>query len=256
MRAEARFLGQPIRFWAYVRTITEALGSSRRGADRVTAFGFADLEAGLLKAGRSTAVLGTKDQPSRLAYRLIDYFQYRAKVLNESVRADLMAADEAKALFNETLATLGATGPTEVLDRSGKKIAVDFIVDGHPVRVPMNKQTGDKRAPAFLTGLVNLVATKHLDGREWDSDPRSLPSIDRQGELWAVLSRRMDGSFPSTSNPIAMWEIKEYYYTTTFGSKISDAVYITALDGYERLEVEQETETPIYHMIIVDAYEP
>jgi hypothetical protein len=52
-----------------------------------------------------------------------------------------------------------------------------------------------------------------------------------------------------------MWEIKEYYFTTTFGSKISDAVYITSLDGYERLDLERETGIKIHHLVMVDAYD-
>ena len=38
-------------------------------------------------------------------------------------------------------------------------------------------------------------------------------------------------------NPIAIWEIKEYYYTTTFGSRIADGVYETPLDGMELEEL-------------------
>lgn len=37
-----------------------------------------------------------------------------------------------------------------------------------------------------------------------------------------------------------------YYYTTTFGSKISDAVYIASLDGYERDEIFNNTARRIY----------
>ena len=46
------------------------------------------------------------------------------------------------------------------------------------------------------------------------------------------MSRRMDGAYPSCVNPLAVWEFKCYYYTTTFGSKISDAVYIASLEAY------------------------
>ena len=34
-------------------------------------------------------------------------------------------------------------------------------------------------------------------------------------------------------NPIAVWELKEYYYTTTFGSRVADGIYETLLDGME-----------------------
>lgn len=60
-------------------------------------------------------------------------------------------------------------------------------------------------------------------------------------ELEGIMSRRFDGAFPSTINPILIWEIKEYYYTTTFGSRIADGVYETQLDGYEIKTIREET---------------
>ena len=48
----------------------------------------------------------------------------------------------------------------------------------------------------------------------------------------------MDGGFPSITNPLAIWEVKEYYYTTTFGSRVADGVYETLLDGMEIEELE------------------
>ena len=38
-------------------------------------------------------------------------------------------------------------------------------------------------------------------------------------------------------DPLAVWEIKEYYYTTTFGSRVADGVYETLLDGMELREL-------------------
>jgi len=119
----------------------------------------------------------------------------------------------------------------------------------------MNKQKGHMRAESYLTGMVNLLVASVLGKRKCDYDPRKIPVIDHEGELYAALSRRMDGAFPSTENPIAFWEIKEYYYTTTFGSKISDAVYITSLDGYERMELDKATGFQVEHLVIVDAYD-
>jgi len=46
-----------------------------------------------------------------------------------------------------------------------------------------------------------------------------------------TLARRVDGAFTDTVNPIAVWEIKEYYYTKTFGSRVADGIYETLLDG-------------------------
>ncbi|MDO4412134.1 hypothetical protein [Cutibacterium sp.] len=64
----------------------------------------------------------------------------------------------------------------------------------------------------------------------------------------------MDGAFPDCVNQVALWEFKCYYYTTTFGSKISDAVYIADLDGYERADAEGQTGMPIQLTLFIDAY--
>lgn len=255
MRADIRFADQGSVFWAYVRAITEALGSARRGSDEVAAYSIDQMVAALRGMGRSTEVLGTSAAPSSLGVTLQDYFGYRAAVLNETVRRDLMIADEARQLYEEVLELVGAPTPVPLIDRKGTTVAEVVTVAGQQVRVPMNKQTGEKRAPSYLTGIVSVLIAHELQGRECDYDPRRIPVVDHDGSLYAALSRRMDGSYPSTVNPVAMWEIKEYYYTTTFGSKISDGVYITALDGFERREVEAVTGIPIDHLVMVDAYD-
>lgn len=66
------------------------------------------------------------------------------------------------------------------------------------------------------------------------------------------MSRRVDGSFPKVINPVALWEIKEYYYTTSFGSKVADAVYETMLDGYELIEVRKSLNVDIKHYLMID----
>lgn len=256
MRASGDFAGESISFWAYVRAIGEAMGYSKRGADRVQTFSVADMHLALAKLDRPTELLGPVGRPTDFALRLRDYFDYRADVLNDVVRKNLMVTAEAQEEFREVRKQVGAHHRMEVVDRrTGRLVAYDYTVGSSVVRVPMNKQSGDMRAESYLTGMVNLLVAHTLDGRVCDYDPRKIPVIDHDGSLYAALSRRMDGSYPSTTNPIAMWEVKEYYYTTTFGSKISDAVYITSLDGYERLEVQRETGISIEHLVIVDAYD-
>lgn len=254
MKADPQFANQGSTFWAYVRTITEALGSSVPRSGVISAFTPFDMHRAMVKLGRSTDALGEVRAPSDLALLLADYFAYRADILNNQIKNDLMVTAEAAELFDEVVDVTGAR-PLGPVVKNGVQIAVDFEVHGNVVRVPMNKQSGDMRQPSFLTAIVNLVVADALGGRPCDYDPRALPVIDHQGMLYAAMSRRMDGSMPATVNPLAMWEIKEYYYTTTFGSKISDAVYITALDGYERAEVEAVTGVPIDHLIVVDAYD-
>ncbi len=254
MKADRRFANQSSSFWAYVRAISEAHGYSRRGSNMVSAVSIQQMHSALRALGRPTEVLGSVDAPTDFALLLFEYFAYRASVLNDTVSHLLMNATEASGAFDELRRSVGAVLDRDVVNQ-GKVVAREFNVGGEWIKVPMNKQKGDKRLLAFLTGMVNLTVASRLGGLPCDYDPRKIPVIDHEDTLYAALSRRMDGAFPSTVNPIALWEVKEYYHTTTFGSKISDAVYITSLDGYERLELEAATGINIDHVVMVDAYD-
>ena len=69
-----------------------------------------------------------------------------------------------------------------------------------------------------------------------------------------TLARRVDGAFPKSVNPIALWEIKEYYYITTFGSRVADGVYETLLDGMELEELWEHEKVKVKHYLMVDAH--
>ena len=99
--------------------------------------------------------------------------------------------------------------------------------------LPMNKQKGKMRAPAYLTCMVNMLIESVVKGQECDYDPRALATVMRDGNPLRTFARRMDGAFPSVLNPVAVWEIKEYYYTTTFGSRVADGVYETLLTEWK-----------------------
>lgn len=89
----------------------------------------------------------------------------------------------------------------------------------------------------------------------FDDDPRSLAYIwDRDGRIIGASSRRFDGAYPSIENPKLVWEIKEYYYATTFGSRVADGVYETQLDGFEFKELYERTGRKVYHVLFIDAY--
>ncbi len=103
----------------------------------------------------------------------------------------------------------------------------------------MNKQKGKKKTPAYLTGIVNMLIEANSKGLPCDYDPRELTTVTQAGVPLRTLARRIDGAFPSPVNPIAVWEIKEYYYTTTFGSRVADGVYETLLDGMEIEELRE-----------------
>lgn len=118
--------------------------------------------------------------------------------------------------------------------------------------LPMNKQKGKKKNYAFLTGMVNMLVECNSGGAPCDYNPLSLTTITHDSMPLRTLARRVDGAFPSVVNPIAIWEIKEYYYTTTFGSRIADGVYETLLDGMELRELESVANRKLFHLLVVD----
>lgn len=70
-----------------------------------------------------------------------------------------------------------------------------------------------------------------------------------------VSSRNLDGAIPATSNPILIWEIKEYWGKTAGGSKMSDAVYECNLVGRELRDIEERIETRCDHIVFLDGKE-
>jgi hypothetical protein len=120
--------------------------------------------------------------------------------------------------------------------------------------IPMNKQKGEKKAPAYLTGIINMLIEAHAGNLPCVYDPRTLTIITKNGFPLRTLARRIDGAFPSIVNPVAVWEIKEYYYTTTFGSRVADGVYESLLDGMELQELLQNTGIAVKHYLMVDAH--
>ncbi|MBS0456118.1 MAG: hypothetical protein JSS44_02135 [Proteobacteria bacterium] len=120
--------------------------------------------------------------------------------------------------------------------------------------IPMNKQKGKKQQPAYLTGLINMLVEKAINGLPCNFNPLQLTTFTRDGVPLRTLARRVDGAFPSSVNPIAVWEVKEYYFTTTFGSRVADGVYETLLDGLELQELQQSCGVRAEHILFVDAH--
>ena len=118
----------------------------------------------------------------------------------------------------------------------------------------MNKQRGEKKAPAYFTGMVNMLIEAHALGHSCDYDPRRLTTITRDKTPLRTLARRVDGAFPSVIDPVAVWEIKEYYYTTTFGSRVADGVYETLLDGMELEELAISEGRRVRHYLMIDSH--
>lgn len=84
-----------------------------------------------------------------------------------------------------------------------------------------------------------------------DTDPQKRAALINSSNIW-VSPRRLDGALPSLSNPVGLWEIKEYWGLTSGGSKMSDAVYELQLVGTELQLQEALSEHHVEHVAIVD----
>lgn len=234
MIADPRFSGKPSQFWAYVRLISETVGYSlrvKRGQPKLLRrFTNDDVLECLRDRGLSVAPMTSgKDKPSSLLTSIVEYLNYRAEQLEKRVQPLLMDRKQAAAEFNKLRKALKPQ-----------------------CALPMNKQKKEKRHHLYLTGIVNMLAEQSLGGRTFDDEPRALPLFTDNGLAVRTLSRWMDGAYPSLTDPVAIWEIKEYYGTTTFGSRVADGVYETMLDGMELAELKRETKRAVLHYLIVD----
>lgn len=231
MKPNRRYRDQPKSFWAYVRSISAACGYTARGTGKVLVPTIGDMRDGLAGLSLDPSVLGVAGTPTELGKLLSGYFAYRARVLNDRVEGLLMDADEASVVFEALRDELEPQCP-----------------------LPMNKQKGAKRAHAYLTGIVNMLMEANSGDCGCDYDPRALSTVTVDGRAIRTLARRVDGAFPSTVNPVAIWEIKEYYYTTTFGSRVADGVYETLLDGLELEELREHEGINIEHVLMIDSH--
>lgn len=211
--------------------ISQKVGYTERGTSQIKIPDQAEIERAYQELGLDINKLFHSGRITKFGRHLTDYFEHRANFLNKVVEPNLMNKEQAEKLFNDLSKEHTPKCP-----------------------IPMNKQKGDKKTPAYFTGIVNILIEASAKGYECDFEPKSLTSFTEMNFPVRSLSRRVDGAFPKTVNPIAIWEIKEYYYTTTFGSRVADGVYETLLDGYELNEVRRFTRRNIRHYLMVDDY--
>jgi hypothetical protein len=232
MKPDPRFLNLPKDFWANVRLIGQEVGYTIRGQERIKVASLQEIQAAFAKISLNTHhLVNRKAKPTSYGDLLCEYFQYRASVLSKRVEPLLMNAEQAKKIFEKLRAELRPECP-----------------------IPLNKQSGKKKAPAFFTGIINMLIETNAQGIACDYDPRTLTTVTHDGRPVRTLARRVDGAFPSAINPVAVWEIKEYYYTTTFGSRVADGVYESLLDGMELEELRSTEGVDIKHYLMVDAH--
>lgn len=232
MKPDPTFLRESLAFWANVRTISQRAGYSVRGTGTVSAHDLESIVQAMQRSGlQSRHLRGDDGEATPLGQKLQDYFAFRADVLNDYVQPRLMDLDRARGVYGELRARLAPRCP-----------------------IPMNKQSGEKRAPAYFTGIINMLVEQHSSGFPVDYDPRELTVITKDAQPLRTLARRLDGAFPTPVDPISVWEIKEYYYTRTFGSRIADGVYETLLDGMELAELTASEGVHVQHLLMVDGH--
>jgi hypothetical protein len=229
LKADPRFVRQPREFWAHVRTISQEVGYTDRRTSAICVPTLDQIREEFLRLGLNTVhIADIAGELTPLGQLLFEYFNHRANILNNTVRGQLMDKAAAQSEFKRLKARLKPKCP-----------------------LPMNKQKGNKKNYAFLTGIVNMLVEANVGGAPCDYDPRSLTTITHNAMPQRTLARRVDGAFPSVVNPVGIWEIKEYYYTTTFGSRVADGVYETLLDGMELEELEAAGRK-VQHLLFLD----
>jgi hypothetical protein len=250
MQPNTTFVGLPKEFWANIRTISQAVGYTVKPRRQKGVKGqagpikiptLAEIKDGLESLHlTSSHLIAESGKPTEMGKQVIGYYEFRADTLNGVVEPLLMNGDQARARFDSLQANLKFTRP-----------------------VPLNKQSEEKKKPAYFTGIINMLIESNLGGLPCNYNPQELTTVTRNKAPFRTLARRVDGAFPSPVDPLAVWEIKEYYYTTTFGSRVADGVYETLLDGMELEELDaalhelsksENRPDHIQHLLMVDAH--
>ncbi len=233
MKPNRIFLNLPKSFWASVRLISQEVGYTQRLTRQIKIPTSNEINAKLENLDINFYHLREQNTNSgNFGDLLQDYFSYRADILNTYVEPRLMNVTKARKVFTELFKEFQPSCP-----------------------IPMNKQKGIMKTPAYLTGLVNMLIEANANGIPCDYDPHQLTAATRNNLPVRTFARRVDGAFPNSVNPIAIWEIKEYYYTTTFGSRVADGIYETLLDGLEIEELREHESIDIKHYLFVDAHD-
>jgi len=234
MQAFSEFRHMPPPFWAMAKYISETLGYTIRGQGVVRTYSIDEIDHLISQNGIVV------DYNTLLTAKA--YFDKRADLLNNFVSCNLMDSDTAREAFLHLY---------------------ELHQDNYFLcKLPMNKQKGAMKQVAYFTAIINILAEDTIRHSSiysgtlgFNDDPRGLVYVfDDENHIIGASSRRFDGAYPNIINPRIVWEIKEYYYATTFGSRVADGVYETQLDGYEFRDVSYRSGRPITHVFFLDAY--
>lgn len=124
---------------------------------------------------------------------------------------------------------------------------------GLTVGLTMTKNQDHHQSPKAVVALVNGIVKKVCEskGLKFDPNPQTRCVWCVENRLH-VTARNLDGAIPALSNPVLIWENKEYWGGTGGGSKMSDAVYECNLVGRELREYEESTKLKVIHLVFVD----
>ena len=233
MKGDRRFINLGTEFWTAVRLISEHQKYTvrKKGVSTIKIHDTQSLSKFVKASSVDPKAFFIDGRLTTLGDTLMEYFNYRADVLNNDVHNNLMDLEAARSLY-------------------------ESLRDEHKPKWPvvLNKQKKEKKGPAYLTCIVNILLEKELQGVPCDYNPGRLTYFTRDKILSGMLSRRVDGALPSTVNPIAVWEIKEYYHTKTFGSRVSDGIYESYLDGLELHKIREALGIHVDHVLMLDSH--
>lgn len=234
MQAFEQFRGMDASFWGFVKYVSENLGYTERGEGVVKKYPVRKIKTLCEEQGINVS--------EEYIVRCAQYSMLRADLLNQFAEKMFMNAETACEEF-----------------QYWKMI---HSADHYYCKLPFNKQKGKMKQIAYFTAIINIITEKTI--REatdskcslgFDDDPHGLVYVrDDNGGIIGASSRRFDGAYPCIENPKIVWEIKEYYYATTFGSRVADGVYETQLDGFEFKELYERTGKKVYHVLFIDGY--
>lgn len=118
------------------------------------------------------------------------------------------------------------------------------------------KLEGYHRSSKVLVNTVDAIVYRECKKSDIsvNTNPQSRAALISDQGIW-VSPRRLDGAIPDLLNPVAIWEIKEYWGKTGGGSKMSDAIYELHLVGLELRMFEKESGHHVNHYAIMDGRE-
>lgn len=230
MLPETEFQTKGREFWSYVRLVSEQAGYQPTGDGVAKEYDTGDLQDTVAEAEINPDPLlsGLSGTATALGEDVLRYLNYRSGQV-ETALGRIRTKQEATSQFEEYRG--------------------DFEMDTEQ----LNKQGGDE--PLVFANSVNLVLERET-GIDFDPNPRTLPTVlDSERQLQATLPKWPDGAFPTARNPRAIWEVKEFYSSTTFGSRIADAIYEVMLFGEELDTLHTETDSDVQLYLMTDGYE-